>query len=67
MDVRVTIVVTKTIERTYYVKGVNSLDAAAKCAERCATKQFQPNAYLWREVPQRPNFKTDSFEIVNLD
>ena len=65
MDVRVTITETKTIERTYYVKGVNSLETAAKCAERCAARHYQPNTYMWREVPRRPTYKIDSFEVVD--
>ena len=67
MDVRVTIVETKTIKRTYMVHGVNSLDAAAKCAERCRKHQYQPNAYMFREVPQPPIYKIDSYEVVNPD
>ena len=64
MDVRVTIVETKTIERTYYVSGVNSLEAAGKCAERCAGRRFQPNTYMWREVPKPPTYHLEKYEVV---
>jgi len=64
MKVRVKIIETKTIERTYEIDGVNSLDMAKKCAERCYFHQFQPNTYMMREVPQSPRFSFGSCEIV---
>ena len=64
MKVRVKIVETRTIERTYEVNGVNSLDMAKKCAERCMMNQYQPNTYMYREVPRRPTYKVDSCEII---
>lgn len=67
MIVRVTICETKTINRTYEISGVNSLDAAAKCAVRCANHQFQPNAWLYREVPNAPTYELKNYEIVNPD
>jgi len=67
MDVRVTIIETKQVRRTYLVKGVNSLETAEKCAQRCLKHQYQPNTYLWREVPCSPSYETDSFEVVNLN
>ena len=65
MDVKVTIVETKQIQRTYFVKGVSNLENAAKAAQRCATHQYQPNTYMWREIPNAPTFKIDGFEVVN--
>lgn len=65
MRVRVTITETKTIERTYEIDGVNSLETAAKCAERCAKRQYQPNAYLYREIPQAPQYNVTGYEVVN--
>jgi hypothetical protein len=67
MDVKVTIKEVRVIERTYFVNGVNSLENAAKCAERCATHQYQPNTYLYREVPRRPTYQIDKYEVVNSD
>lgn len=64
MKVRVKIVETKIVERTYEVDGVNSLDTAKKCAERCYMRQFQPNTYMMREVPKRPTISFGSCEIV---
>lgn len=64
MKVRVTIVETKQVYRTYEVDGVNTLEAAQKCAYRCATHQYQPNTYMMREVPHRPTFKFDAMEVV---
>ena len=65
MKIRVQIIETRQIVRTYEVDGVNSLEAAAKCAERCATRKFQPNTYLYREVPQSPAYSIGSCEVVN--
>ena len=64
MKVRVTIVETKQIYRTYEVNGVNSLDAAKKCAMRAYNHQFQPNTYMFREVPHSPFTEFDVMEIV---
>ena len=64
MKVRVTIVETREIYRTYEVEGVNDLETARKCAERRARKQFQPNAYMMREVPYPPTYRFDAMEIV---
>lgn len=64
MKVRVTINETKIVQRTYEVDGVNSLDNAKKCAERCYFKQFQPNTYMMREVPKRPTISFGSCEII---
>ena len=63
MKVRVQIIETKKIVRTYEVDGVNSLEAAAKCAERCARRQFQPNTYMRQEVPYAPTI--GSYEVVS--
>jgi len=65
MKIRVQIIETRQIVRTYEVDGVNSLEAAAKCAERCATRKFQPNTYLYREVPRPPTYSIGSCEVVN--
>ena len=65
MKVRVTVTETKVIERTYEVDGVNTLEAAAKCAQRCATRKFQPNTYLYREVPQSPTYDVVKYEVVS--
>ena len=64
MKVRVKIVETKIVERTYEVDGVNSLDNAKKCAERCYMRQFQPHTYKMREIPKRPTISFGSCEIV---
>ena len=64
MKIRVTIQETRVIDRVYEVSGVNSLDAAAKCAERCAKHQFQPNTYLRQEVPHTPTHRLEKYEIV---
>lgn len=65
MKVRVVIQETKVIERTYEIDGVNSIDSAKKCAERCYFHQFQPNAYMMREVPRRSTISFGSVEVVN--
>lgn len=67
MKVRVTIEEVKVIKRTYEIDGVNTLEAAKKCALRCANKQFQPNAWLYREVPCSPTYRLGSYEVVNPD
>lgn len=64
MKVRVQIVETRQIVRTYEVDGVNTLEAAAKCAERCARRQFQPNTYLYREVPKKSTYAIGNYEVV---
>ena len=64
MKIRVKIIKTIEVERTYEVNGVNDLETAKKCALRCATKQFQPNTYMMREVPQPPFYRFDSMEII---
>ena len=64
MKIRVQIIETKKIVRTYEVDGVNSLEMAEKCAYRCATRHFQPNTYMMREVPYRPEYCTGSIEVV---
>ena len=66
MKVRVTIVETRSIYRTYEVDGVNSLEVAEKCAYRCANHEFQPNTYMMREVPHRPQFSTGAMEVVEV-
>lgn len=65
MKVRVQIIETRQVVRTYEVDGVNTLEAAAKCADRCAKRQFQPNTYLYREVPMRPTYSIGSYEVIN--
>lgn len=67
MDVKVTVIETKQIERTYLVRGVSNFDKAVKCVNRCIGHEFQPNTHLYREVPKRPEFKVDKYEIVNPD
>lgn len=67
MDVRVTITETRTVDRTYEISGVNSLEAAQKCAIRCANRQFQPNAWMYREVPNTPTYHIKNYEVVNPD
>lgn len=67
MQIKVTIEETRTIKRTYFVDGVNSLETAAKCAERCSRHMYQPNTYMCREVPYPPTYKIDGYEIVNPD
>ena len=67
MQVKVTIEEIRTIRRTYFVDGVNSLETAAKCAERCAKYQYQPNTYMMQEVPCPPKFRLGEYEIVNFD
>lgn len=64
MKVRVQIVETRQIVRTYEVDGVNSLESAAKCADRCARHMFQPNTYMMREVPQSPTYSIGAYEVV---
>ena len=64
MKVRVTIQEIRVIERVYEVDGVNTLDSAKKCAERCSRRQFQPNTYLYREVPQPPTYSIGSCEVI---
>lgn len=64
MKIKVTTKEIRTIERTYYVDGVNTLEAAAKCAERCYNNQYQPNTWLWQEVPHTPQLKIEEYEIV---
>lgn len=65
MKVNVVIEEVRVIKRTYCVEGVNSLEMAAKCAERCLKRQFQPNTYMSREVPYPPNYEISSYEIVD--
>ena len=65
MKVIVTIEQVNVITREYEVDGVNSLEAAAKCAMRCGQSKFQPNAYCRREVPHRPTFKVTNYEVIN--
>lgn len=64
MKVRVTIVETKQIYRTYEVDGVNDLETAKRCAYRCATRQYQPNTYKMREVPYPPTYDYGAMEVV---
>jgi hypothetical protein len=64
MKVRVTIIETKQNFRTYEINGVNSLDAAKKCAKRAYDHEFQPNAYLFRQVPRAPFIEIGAMEVV---
>jgi len=64
MKIRVQLVETKQIIRTYEVDGVNSLEAAQKCAQRCAHRQFQPNTYMMQEVPCAPSYSIGACEII---
>ena len=64
MKIRVQIIETRQVVRTYEVDGVNSLETAAKCAKRCATQKFQPNTYMMREVPCTPQYEIGAFEII---
>lgn len=64
MKVRVTVIETKQISRTYEIDGVNSLDAAKKCAKRAYNHEFQPNAYLFRQVPHAPFIEVGAIEVV---
>ncbi len=64
MKVLVKVIETRIIERTYEVDGVNTLENAAKCAERCYSKQFQPNTYMRQEIPYPPSVSIGSYEII---
>ena len=64
MKVRVTLKEVRVIERVYEVDGVNSLEMAEKCAKRCATRKYQPNTYLYREIPHSPTYDTESYEVI---
>ena len=65
MKVKVTTEEILTYHRTYYVDGVNSLENAAKCAERCYNHLHQPNTYCCQriETPTK-DFKVTGYEVV---
>ena len=64
MKVRVTLVKHWSEQFTYEVDGVNSLETAKKCAQRCMNKEFQPNTYLFRRVPHPPYTEVSSMEVL---
>lgn len=64
MKVKVIIQEVQITEKTYEIDGVNSLEAAGKCAMRARHNQFQPNAWLARTVPYPPTVSVKSYEVV---
>ena len=65
MDVKVTIVETHQTIKEYYVSGVNSLEMAAKCAKRCYNHEYQPNTYLYHNVPMPTTYVVDKYEVID--
>lgn len=76
MKVLVTLVETKKTIRTYCVNGVNSLEAAEKCARRCYNKAYQPNTHevtlssddvhCWRSYDTAPTLEVEGYEVVEV-
>ena len=67
MKVNVVVRATQVTEYTYEISGVNSLEAAKKCAMRAANLQFQPNAWMARKVPYPPTLSIGTCEIVKIN
>lgn len=66
MKIQVTIVETRQVFKTYEVEGVDSIEAAKKCAEKCYTDYRHSNTRLVREVPQAPTHRFDAVEVVEV-
>lgn len=64
MKMRVTIIETHQVFKTYEVEGVGSIETAKKCAEKCYTDYHQSNTRLVREVPQTPTHRFDAIQII---
>ena len=67
MKINVTIQEVQVTEYTYEITGVNSLEAAKKCALRAVNRQYQPNAWLSHTVPYPPTVKVKSCEVVEVN
>ena len=67
MKINVTVNRTQVTKYTYEITGVNSLEAAKKCALRAANRQYQPNAWLSHTVPYPPDFSVSACEIVEVN
>lgn len=67
MKINVVVRATQITEYTYEISGVNSIEAAQKCAIRAANKQFQPNAWMSRKVPCPPTLSVDTCEVVEVN
>lgn len=66
MKMRVTIVETHQVFKTYEVEGVEDIEAAKKCAERCYGNHAQLNTRLVRQVPHSPTHRFDAIEVVEV-
>lgn len=67
MKVNVVVRATQITEYVYEISGVNSIEAAQKCAMRAANKQYQPNAWMSRKVPYPPTLSVHSCEVTEID
>lgn len=67
MKVNVIVRATQITEYTYEVSGVNSIEAAQKCAMRAASRQYQPNAWMSHKIPYPPTLSVSTCEIVKID
>ena len=67
MKVNVVVRATQITEYTYEVSGVNSIEAAQKCAMRAASRQYQPNAWMSHKVPDPPSLRVHSCEVVETN
>lgn len=67
VKINVTVRATQITEYTYEISGVNSIEAAQKCAMRAVNKQYQPNAWLSRKVPYPPTLSVGACEVVETD
>lgn len=67
MKINVTINETQITEYTYEITGVDSLDAAQKCALRAANHRYQSNAWLSHTVPYPPTLSIGACEIVEIN
>ena len=66
MKVQVTIVETHQVFKTYEVEGVESIEAAKRCAEKCYTDYGHFHARLVREVPRTPTHRFDAIKVVEV-
>ena len=67
MKVNVVVRATQITEYTYEISGVNSIEAAQKCAIRAANRQYQPNAWMSHKVPYPPTLSVHSCEVVEIN
>lgn len=67
MKINVTVRATQVTEYTYEITGVDSIEAAKKCAMKAVNRKYQPNAWMCHKVPYPPTLSFGACEVVEVN